>query len=354
MIATVTPAKKTFWQLEAARGAAAFYIALGHLIGDQQGIAPGVRLALSFGQEAVILFFLISGFVIHWSSANKPELSFGDYLQARVLRIYPLLLLTLGVAGVIAYLHSSADPRFSWGTLLGNVFMLQDWGVIKPGVWVEPYAGVLVLWSLSYEWWFYLLYFPIARRIPAHMQSRIIAVLCGSQALVYFWQPNQLSRYLVYFSIWWVGVELARAFMNRTSLNLRTLSLPFGTVTFVFIILAAAVLRRHAAGGVLHPGTHPMLELRHFFAAMVIMALALLWHRWNWVGFARIAKPFTLIAPWSYALYLLHEPVGLHSGWFDFVINPYLKAMVSLLLVCILAWISERYLQTWCRRLFNR
>jgi peptidoglycan/LPS O-acetylase OafA/YrhL len=104
----------------------------------------------------------------------------------------------------------------------------------------------------------------------------------------------------------------------------------------------------------LHAGTHPLLELRHFWAALVILLLALAWHRRQWVGLALVSKPFILIAPWSYALYLLHEPVGLHSGWMNFVPNPYLRIMANLLVVCTLAWASERYLHKACCQLFRR
>ena len=348
------PVGKVFWQLEAARGAAAAYIALSHIVGNQTSEPWIIRAALGFGQEVVILFFLISGFVIHWSVVHKPDMGFGAYLRARTLRIYPLFLLTLGLAAAIAHSHEPSDPRASLGTFFGNVLMLQDWGTIKPGVWVETYAGVLALWSLSYEWWFYMLYFPIAKKIPATAQAGVVAAVSVSQALLYAWYPNQASRFLIYFCIWWVGVELAKATINRMPLNLRTLRLPLGTVALVTLVLAIGAWQWPASGRLLRAGTHPILELRHFIAALGITGIALVWHRFKWAGFKKLIGPFVFVAPWSYALYVLHEPIGVHAKWFDFIPDHRLRIVLTLLLVSMSAWLAERYFQTWCRRLLNQ
>jgi len=50
-------------RLEALRGAAAAYVVLGHIGNGWYG-SPLMGLPVRFGLEAVILFFLISGFVI--------------------------------------------------------------------------------------------------------------------------------------------------------------------------------------------------------------------------------------------------------------------------------------------------
>lgn len=346
------PAAQTLWQLDAVRGAAACYVAAGHVCRDQlDTVVPGLRLFLSFGQEAVIAFFLLSGFVIHWSVEHKPGLGFKDYLKARAVRIYPLFLLTLLLALAIARLQHSTDPRTEWPVLLGNVLMLQDWGGVKPGVWVDVYAGVLVLWSLSYEWWFYMMYYPIRRRIPAALQAWIVAGISVSQAVVYLWWPNQASRFLLYFSIWWTGVELARAHLAHRPLNVRTLAVPFATLAAVAALLAFQVWQVRAAGLPLQAGAHPVLELRHFAAALGITGAALLWRHWHWVGFRPLLGGFARVAPWAYALYLLHEPLALHAGLMRFAAHPVPRFMLEALLVCGTAWLAETYFQRWCRRI---
>ena len=50
------------------------------------------------------------------------------------------------------------------------MLMLQDRSYAKPGVWVSLVGGNAPLWSLSYEWWFYMAYFPM--RSVAAAQGR--------------------------------------------------------------------------------------------------------------------------------------------------------------------------------------
>jgi peptidoglycan/LPS O-acetylase OafA/YrhL len=265
-----------------------------------------------------------------------------------------LYVLTLLAAMAIARAQPFPDPRSSWSTLLGNLLMLQDWGAVKPAVWVEVYAGILVLWSLSYEWWFYLLYFPLSRKIPVKAQPWVVSALTLSQALIYVWHPNQASRFLMYFSIWWTGVELARLKFAGKPFNLRSLAVPLGTVIAITAILGYDVWHEAALGIVLRSGTHPCLELRHFLAALVITGVALLWQKASWVGFGVLLGGFARAAPWSYALYLLHEPLALTADPFQPVSNPLIKALLNLILVVLAAWLAENYVQQWCRRLFRR
>jgi peptidoglycan/LPS O-acetylase OafA/YrhL len=348
-----TPGTNSLWQLDAVRGAAAAYIAAGHICRDQlDAVVPGLRFLLGFGQEVVIAFFLLSGFVIHWSVEHKPALRFGTYLRARAVRIYPLFILTLALTLFLARLHDSTDPRTGWPTLLGNLLMLQDWGAIKPGVWVEVYGGVLVLWSLSYEWWFYMLYFPLSRKIPRDRQILVVAVITVSQALVYLWYPNQASRFLLYFSIWWTGVELARAKLAGLPLTLATLAGPIAIVTAIAGLLGFEVWREQANGVILQAGVHPVLELRHFMAALILTGGALLWHRLHWAGFRPLLGGFARLAPSAYAVYLLHEPLVLHAGLMNFVANPLLRVLFDAVMVLTAAWLAEKYIQGWCRRVF--
>ena len=342
---------QVLWQLDAVRGAAACYIATAHLARDQLGpMVPGLRFLLGFGQEAVIVFFLLSGFVIHWSTAQKPGLEFGAYLRARALRIYPLLILTLALAGVVAWIQGATDPRVSWKVLLGNLLMLQDWGEIKPGVWVDTYAGILVLWSLSYEWWFYMLYYPLSRKFSASSQIWAVAAISISQAVVYALYPNQASRFLLYFCIWWTGVEMARAKLAGRPLTLVTLAKPLTIVALAGAFLGFGVWRDHAAGVALRPGVHPVLELRHFAAALGIVLLALLWHRNQWLGFRRLFGVFIPVAPFGYGLYLLHEPLALHANLMRFAAAPVLQFLLNAVMVLAAAWFAENYFQAWCRR----
>jgi peptidoglycan/LPS O-acetylase OafA/YrhL len=93
-----------FLKLEALRGFAAFYVFVAHLVVSK---VPEkyeiVKLPFLFGQEAVMVFFLLSGFVIFYSTDKHKDKSFGSYFLRRWNRIYPIFLLAMLVAFICAY-----------------------------------------------------------------------------------------------------------------------------------------------------------------------------------------------------------------------------------------------------------
>ena len=76
------------WKLEAIRGLAALYVVVGHIYHDS-------FLILRFGQEAVIVFFLLSGFVIEYSHHHSRDKSFKGYFTKSVTRIYSVFIAML-------------------------------------------------------------------------------------------------------------------------------------------------------------------------------------------------------------------------------------------------------------------
>ena len=111
------------------------------------------------GQEAVMIFFLLSGFVIYANEHNRLHDLKGYYLR-RMRRIYPTFLIALFVTALIAYANGTLARDFSWWELWGNLAALQDISALKPGVIVSPFLGNDPLWSLSHEIFFYAV-FPV-------------------------------------------------------------------------------------------------------------------------------------------------------------------------------------------------
>jgi peptidoglycan/LPS O-acetylase OafA/YrhL len=76
-------------KLDAIRGFAAVYVVFYHFFG-QAKLLPNIveKVIFSFGQEAVILFFLLSGFVIYVSVERSSKITFSSYFIKRFIRIY--------------------------------------------------------------------------------------------------------------------------------------------------------------------------------------------------------------------------------------------------------------------------
>jgi peptidoglycan/LPS O-acetylase OafA/YrhL len=185
-----TPTPKppdSFTHLNMARGLAAFAVLLGHLrsfvfypYGDLEARGPleaTIWAATGFGHQAVMIFFVLSGFFITRSiivDNRRGGFSWTIYLIKRLTRLWvvliPCLILTLicdkiGMivgrpsfySGQFFSIYNSGPSADTGGIHLdlaaffGNLFFLQ--GIVSP-----IFGSNGPLWSLSYEFWYYLMF----------------------------------------------------------------------------------------------------------------------------------------------------------------------------------------------------
>jgi peptidoglycan/LPS O-acetylase OafA/YrhL len=182
-----------------------------------------------YGHQAVLFFFVLSGFVIHLkysrSLQKKPGSGFDltDFLTRRIKRIYPPFLFTLLFTFLLdrvgmsmgysiyhnqtpnALLNENISVNHSWVNLLGNLFFLKGASV---GIWGTNGP----LWSLKYEWWFYMLY-PLLfwlNRKSVRWSAFLVIILFITGLLVPF--PAVIAfagSVLLYLMYWWLGALLA-------------------------------------------------------------------------------------------------------------------------------------------------
>jgi len=295
-------------KLESIRGFAAAYVVLHHV---QIACDGRPSLPLSFGQEAVVLFFILSGFVIHHATCVVREREpFRAYFFRRFRRIYPLFLFALLYSYAVSCLGERRLLVFDVGAFAGNLMMLQDFAWVKRGTWVGPFCGNSPLWSLSYEWWFYMMFYPLVFTIGMRTaaQKYVVAALSIFSFLVYQALPNQASLFLVYFPIWWSGVELSREFEQSGKLTWRAQAptlFVLATLCALWLVPAYLLWRRDALGSF---GFEPLLQLRHSLAALAFVVVGIAWCELGFIGFGGTLGPFRILAPISYAIYVLHSP----------------------------------------------
>ncbi|MBR8836484.1 MAG: acyltransferase [Stigonema ocellatum SAG 48.90 = DSM 106950] len=329
-----------FSKLEALRGFAAFYVVLHHTL-PHSFFMSGFNLGtlFRFGQEAVIIFFLLSGFVMNFSYQKSSDKRFNVYFMKRFLRIYiPLVFILL-----LGYLIESAksgffvDPQLD--VLIKNILMLQDVGALKPNVIVEPYMHNSPLWSLSYEWWFYMLFFPVVKHFRTHeSQSTFIFIVSIISALIYTQEPNFISRLLMYFSIWWTGVYLSNLYLNTKEICFLSLIKPIITLGLISLILLINSYESLHSSTSQRLGVHPILELRHISFALLVLILSVLWNNYKWRGFDFIFKPFLLFAPISYVMYISHHYLISSATYFNRIGNTFIEYL--LYFMCLLVFSS--------------
>ena len=336
-------ARDKLYKLEAVRGLAAVYVVVHHTVPNHIiFLGQDIGRLARFGQEAVILFFLLSGFVIQLSFLKSRDKSFTGYFLKRFYRIYiPLL-----VVFAIGYLSKSFNAGFlvdpQWGNMLGNLLMLQDWIDAKPNVIVGPYLSNGPLWSLAYEWWFYMLFFPVVSLVPDDRQRDIL--IYGTAvfaALLYVAYPLFVLRIFMYLAIWWTGAFAARLYLDGKLTSLRSMRTPALVLLTICVVLSVDVLIDYRAGGRLLMGYHPLVELRHFVFALIALLLAFVWRQLRWWGFDWLVAPFLVFAPVSYVIYIAHYHVFTDATYLDFIPSPLVRWFAYFAVLLFVAFVIE-------------
>jgi peptidoglycan/LPS O-acetylase OafA/YrhL len=212
-----------FWHsiwISLLRGLAAFVVAAAHLRSE---IYPGLRtvadpslwfqgfaFATGFAHQAVLVFFVISGWLVGGSLLNKigQPGALANYAIDRATRLWTVLIPTFGLtllfglgSGVVlpGSIDFAAANEFSALSFAGNLLGLQD-------VVLDEFGGNYALWSLANETWYYVM-FPLlvllftARRISSRVASGAALAL----ALVLL--PVEI---VLYFAVWLLGVAFSR------------------------------------------------------------------------------------------------------------------------------------------------
>lgn len=339
------------YKLEAMRGFAAFYVLMHHTMPYDLFIGGfKVSRLFYFGQEAVMLFFLVSGFVINYSFQVGKDKTFPTYFSKRFLRIFsPLILVYLACYLAEAYKAGTfIDPQL--GALGLNILMLQDLGWAAPNTIVDGYMNNGPLWSLSYEWWFYMLFFPIATRIPQlRHQNLLVFGVALVAAAIYAVYPTFLPRLLMYMSIWWVGVHLSNLYLKHGLISLSDIAKPALALVGIMSILALDAFFFWKSGERLSPSLHPLREVRHFVFAIIFLIAAVKWQQLQWKGFDFLFKPFLILAPISYGIYITHWNLMREATYLDFIANPLVRWFAYLAVVIVFSYLIELKFYPWIR-----
>lgn len=345
------------YKLESLRGFAALYVVLHHSLPHSIPVSDiNVGNLFRFGQEAVILFFLLSGFVINYAYQTGGDRTFRTYFFKRFARIYiPLLFIFgLGYAIECSRVGGLADPNLK--DLILNILMLQDVGSLKPNTVVDPYMHNSPLWSLSYEWWFYMLFFPIATWIKSRRaQSYLVYLLAIFASLFYLLEPGFVARLFVYFAIWWVGVDLSSQYIaSGKAPGFTESAIPIIGLLSVCAILAANVYLFVDSGKTASIGVHPFLELRHAAFALLVLVMALMWSKMRWRGFDVIFKPFLFLAPVSYVMYISHQYLIVDAQYLSFIGNPYFEWAGYFIGLLVFSYVLELWIYPYVRQVLSR
>lgn len=296
--------------LDLIRFVAAFLVFVYH---SNQRIIIEKPLPLSdYGHSSVIVFFVLSGYVISYvSSRNENDLfSFGVARFARVFSVaVPAVFLTcvLDLAGRSLYpeVYASYPIDNILVRIVSSIFMLNElWFVSITSFSNVPY------WSITYEWWYYLIF-----GVANFLSGRLRVVTIGAVVLILG------PKILLLLPIWYLGV-----FLHRSKLG-EDLKLFEGIVMVLLSVLLITLLRvmelQEATTGLLEnllgSEVYKYLTFSKFFLTDYLLAIAV---ALNFAGMKAVLLRVDLdqnglvrivrfCASYTFSLYLLHQPLFL-------------------------------------------
>ncbi|MGI4864075.1 MAG: acyltransferase family protein [Janthinobacterium lividum] len=284
------------FNLEALRGFAATVVLFTHCLAFST-ILNGVEQRQGLltyampGHLAVLVFFILSGYVIGLTVKNLTWQGTGAYLKKRFLRLYPIYLVAL----VITHNQYSVIQVFANLTFLHRVL-------------AEPIYEIGVNWSLNYEVLFYLLFIPVSiyRLKPTHVF--IISLVIG--LFFQFVVPVRLLAMYGYgFCFWVAGLWLARTEWalprpsSRCTLGgLLLLMLAFGALNPIYYF-AHDKLHLDEYRGLTSP-YNPVALLLSDFAYLPLGLVMITYFTNKRLRYSRLLLAFVLAMP---LLFLLHQ-----------------------------------------------
>lgn len=336
MTATITAPARTeptaarLGWLDALRGYAALVVVLFHLsplmLGSERHMA--VYRVIDLGKYGVLLFFLVSGYVIPMSLERHGSLR--RFWIGRLFRIYPAYLFAV----VFLIVCTAAIPAVlrdqTVSSVLGHVTMLSDPLGLR--------GAVRVFWTLSYEMVFYLMVAGLfAWRWHRHSAwwatgLAVVAVLAGSRLPDGLFAADFDHRRITAVVLLVLVTGCIAGFLTgRTRVA--------GLIGIAFVLLIA--LNAHPAAGstvassqqgllllavmfagtVVHRAQHGHLDRRAAWAALAAVGGAVAWAAVTpltalavaatfAVAFAvrarRVPRILVRLGSISYSLYLLH------------------------------------------------
>jgi peptidoglycan/LPS O-acetylase OafA/YrhL len=274
---------------------------------------------------AVVTFFIVSGFMICLSVSNHSDVNGFNvmkFFKARFLRIYPPLLASLLICVSIFLLMDGFEMHGSQSFRLGGELFVSrekiqiEWERFIPTLLLiysivpgspPPLSINGPLWSLSYEWWFYL--FAMFVSHAAANKTASLRYLPLMFFLALFWCAPAGQLLWIFLLIWCSGYLLAYLYKSEKLMERR----------YLFILLLSMVLCILGIFAVGHEKTltylaeplqrygNPGHKTMMFVGFIITIILGFMIRKKVHVQFLSGA------ARYSYTLYLIHFPIQLFA-----------------------------------------
>jgi peptidoglycan/LPS O-acetylase OafA/YrhL len=356
------PARQVrYIELDSLRGLAAVVVVLHHFRFLVETNTPPTLATSRFlfdlvtplGTEAVILFFVLSGFVLSLPATNGRPQTYPIFVIRRVFRIYVPYLAALIVSVAGAYwlhgivtaswwFHQFWSEPVNW-RLVGQHFLFL--GVFDENQFDPP------MWSLIQEMRISLI-FPFLCALVLRLKNKWSFLIAGgltftsilAEKLPFHVDPLVADTFQ-YAGIFVLGIFLARekSRLGAWFHDRRRLPRIMIGAAFLFLFLFAGPLLTKEAGSVRH---HASVCISNWITALGaggLMMISLNWGSWkrtlHW-------RPIHFLGETSYSLYLWHFVVLLYCVHLLYGKAP-LWAILCLVFVLsiFVSWISYQWIE---------
>lgn len=303
------PAPKHFAWLDWMRFLAAFVVLFGHTrfqhfsyyekleIPGKGRLTEAIFLLPRFANEAVMVFFVLSGFLVGGRCLERIIKNSFDpkgYAIDRATRIWLPLIPTVCVTWIVAWIRDGSVTLWEG---LGNIASVQ-------GIFVKPMANNLSLWSLSYEVWFYVLALGVALvATPRRHSVKLFGVIVATVSMAVF-----IPLEACYLFVWLTGALAYMLPRDGTRNGLLIGGTIFATVSL--LVAAMGTTFRSIDISWLTAYLPPREVALVALGLGVSLTLPVLVAKHPKQAFARKFEAWgSSLAASSYSLYLIHRPI---------------------------------------------
>lgn len=335
--------------LDVIRFLAALVVFLGHASGVNW--TGGFLWQLGpYGDTCVIVFFVLSGFVIAYVTDHKED-DWRTYGTNRIARIWSVVIPAMLLTFLIDYMGVRVAPQLyigqPWfnGNDLGSRYLLSFFMLHE--VWHIDYAPGInqPFWSLGYEAFYYLVFGVLVFYRGAAKILVLTAILALGGPVI-----------ALLFPTWMLGVAAYYKCKNLTIS--RSLAALIFTVTSAILLISPYWIRNHISYTLMGQE----IAGRYFDATIFFLNLIAAYKLFN-VETGRLAYGSAIkkVASTTFVLYLFHRPL---LQFFSYVgpedASSWERRMLVIggttLVVVLAVPLCERlqrYLRVECMRMFN-
>ncbi|CAN5721770.1 hypothetical protein BH10BAC3_BH10BAC3_33950 [soil metagenome] len=175
------------------------------------------------GHLMVLVFFILSGYVIGYSYGGSPDFNITTYLKKRLIRLYPIYFIAI-------FITISLFSESLW-VVFSTLFFGQN--LLTANLDHNP-----ALWSLNHEIVYYLLAIPIIKfRIRSIYIFTILSALLIISLFIYS-LPTIIEAYCTGFFFWFTGYTLSSVKQNNTDSKPGSARM----IASIFLLLACSSL----------------------------------------------------------------------------------------------------------------